>query len=62
MFGAPGLESGDPANTDDPTDIPWSSANQGQGDHEDDLSTDNKIDTASEPEEHLLVAYLWDYV
>ena len=53
MFGVQGLESGDPtipsiepANTDDPTDIPGSSANEGQDNHKDDLSTDDEIDTA----------------
>ena len=65
MFGVQGLESGDPtipsiepANTDDPTDIPGSSANEGQDNHKDDLSTDNKIDTAPESEEiSLLLIY-----
>ena len=61
VFAVQGLESGDPTipsiepvNTDDPTDIPGSSANEGQDDHEDDLSIDDKIDISLAPEEPLL--------
>ena len=52
----------EPENTSDPDAIdPETSANEDQGGYEDELSTDDDVDTASEPEEPLLTGHLFDY-